>query len=57
MHALGFQHEHQRPDRDDYIEVFEDNIHPSESNRFPNAFTKFTYNDMSKLNKRKSDLR
>ena len=26
MHALGFQHEHQRPNRDDYIDVIDDSI-------------------------------
>jgi len=28
MHALGFYHEHQRPDRDDYITLHDDNIDP-----------------------------
>lgn len=26
MHTLGFWHEHTRPDRDDYIHVYENNI-------------------------------
>ena len=26
LHALGVVHEHTRPDRDDYVEVLEDNI-------------------------------
>lgn len=29
MHALGFWHEHQRPDRDGHIEILENNIIPS----------------------------
>ncbi|MEZ6317506.1 MAG: M12 family metallopeptidase [Phycisphaerales bacterium] len=34
MHALGFYHEHQRFDRDDYIEVFEENIEPRQLGQF-----------------------
>ncbi len=28
MHAIGFAHEHQRPDQEDYIDVLYDNIQP-----------------------------
>ena len=34
MHALGFWHEHQRPDRDGHIEILEDNIFPQAKNQF-----------------------
>ena len=48
MHALGFQHEHQRPDRDDYIEVFPENILPEAIFHF-----QIIYNDWSPFNKGK----
>ena len=48
MHALGFQHEHQRPDRDDYIEVLTENV------RFDYRFEfDIIYNDWSPFNKGK----
>ena len=34
MHALGFQHEHQRPERDDYIKVLTENILPGMDSEF-----------------------
>jgi hypothetical protein len=34
MHALGFYHEHQRFDRDDYITVIDDNIQAGEYRQF-----------------------
>ena len=49
LHALGFEHEHQRPDRDDFIIVLKENI----SDEGLKSFEKFTYNDMSSVNKRK----
>ena len=48
MHALGFQHEHQRPDRDDYIEVLTENV------QFDYRFEfDIIYNDWSPFNKGK----
>ena len=46
MHALGFRHEHQRPDRDKYIEVLTENIHPDMRFEFD-----LIYNDWSPFNK------
>lgn len=46
MHALGFRHEHQRPDRDEYIQVLTDNIDPAMRNDF-----EIIYNDWAPFNK------
>ncbi len=34
LHALGFAHEHQRPDRDDYVDINLDNIRPNRVGAF-----------------------
>lgn len=34
LHGLGFWHEHQRTDRDDWVEVLEDNIRPGVMHNF-----------------------
>lgn len=34
MHALGFWHEHTRPDRDKYIKVFWKNVDPDKAHNF-----------------------
>lgn len=38
MHALGFFHEHARPDRDDHVTIHWDNIDPSKYVNFEKAF-------------------
>lgn len=34
MHALGFYHEHTRPDRDNYIKIVESNVRKGKLNNF-----------------------
>ncbi|XP_057296556.1 zinc metalloproteinase nas-14-like isoform X2 [Hydractinia symbiolongicarpus] len=46
MHALGFYHEQSRPDRDEYVEILQDNIAPD----FIRNFDKMTWNDVVQMN-------
>ncbi len=34
MHAIGFNHEHQRHDRDDFVEILEQNVDPESLDQF-----------------------
>lgn len=43
-HALGLSHEHQRPDRDEYIEVLWDNIKAGRSDNFSKIRAGITFN-------------
>ena len=52
MHALGFRHEHQRADRDTYIQVIENNVVQGE---FKKNFEKFGYNRFSTTFKNKGN--
>ena len=46
LHAAGFQHEHQRPDRDQYIKVIYENIEPGHEQNF----YKFNKSDVNLFN-------
>ncbi|KAH6934703.1 hypothetical protein HPB50_027218 [Hyalomma asiaticum] len=53
LHALGFFHEHSRRDRDDYLQIFLNNVQPGFRNQFEklhfygrNMLTGFDYNSI-----------
>ena len=39
LHALGFNHEHERPDRDKYVDILYKNIQPNERFNFDKMYT------------------
>ncbi|CAL8110684.1 unnamed protein product [Orchesella dallaii] len=43
LHALGFHHEHGRPDRDDYIDILWQNVIPG----MEHAFQKYSWNEVT----------
>ncbi|CAG2102669.1 unnamed protein product [Medioppia subpectinata] len=53
LHALGFKHEHSRPDRDDYVQVIMSNVKPGTEHNFEKktmsmykVYTKFDYSSI-----------
>ena len=44
MHALGFWHEHSRPDRDQYITIHTDNVKEASKSNFNRHCDSETYN-------------
>jgi hypothetical protein len=51
LHAVGFDHEQNRPDRDQYLTVYLNNVDPSQRNNFNptpggRTFTSFDYNSI-----------
>ncbi|KAK3596060.1 hypothetical protein CHS0354_012952 [Potamilus streckersoni] len=45
-HAIGLVHEHQLPNRDDYVEILTDNVHPD----WLMEFTKYTLEAVDQMN-------
>lgn len=53
MHTIGYYHEHNRHDRDDYLRIYPDNINPEDLEQFDindrrneRIFTSFDYNSV-----------